>query len=189
MSAQYFVLRSEDPDIGYRARLMYARDYPLRSWMTGVRFERAPPEPIVLKLRGTDESDWTLGDLWLTPITVMSKRLYEILLSAGVNNLDSYSVELHDPEDGKIYYDFVAFNLVGKIAAADAANTQFTIDNKMSYADIDSLVVDTSKANGALMFRLAESVNAILIHDSVKNAIETAGINTLTFTEPEDWAG
>ncbi len=187
----YYILRAEDPDIGYRARLVYTRDYPLRSWMAGSRFDRQPPEPIVLKLRGTDEDNWILGDLWLTPITVMSKRLHEAFLQAGIDNLDTYSVELHDPVSGKVYKDFLAFNLIGKIAAADAAMTQFTpsVKERMVSADIDSLAVDAHKTHGALMFRLAESVNAILVHASVRKAIEAAGIDTLTFIEPEEWSG
>jgi len=191
MPIPYFVFGVEDPEEGYRARLVYTRDYPLRSWMTGNRFDREPPEPIIIKLRGTDEDDWVLGDLWLTPITVMSSRLHEVLVQAGVDNLDTYAVELHDPEDGTVYKDFVAFNLVGKIAAADAGKTQFFAGSRerMISADIDSLAVDGDKARGALMFRLAESVNAVIVHESVKNAIEGAGIDTLTFIEPEDWAG
>lgn len=190
MTDKYYVLRAEDPEIGYRARLVYNRDTPLRSWMSGARFASPPPEPIRIKLRGTDEEGWVLGDLWLTPITVMSKRLHDVLIAAGVHNLDTYAVELQDPETGKVYADYLAFNLVGVIAAADAA-TQFAseVSERKVSADIDSLVVDTGKTRGALMFRLAESVNAVLVHASVRDAIEAAGIDTLTFLEPEDWAG
>jgi hypothetical protein len=131
-----------------------------------------------------------LGDLWLTPITVMSKRLYEILVHSGVDNLDTYEVELHDPEDGTVYKDFIAFNIVGKITAAESMKTRFAPNNKerLISADIDSLSIDESKAAGLLMFRLAESVNTIILHESVKKIIEAAGINTLTFIEPEEWA-
>lgn len=190
-SPKYYVLRVEDPDEGYRAKLVYERDHPLRSWMSGARFDAPPPEPIVLKLRGTDEDDWVLGDLWLTPITVMSKRVYEALRGAGVDNLDTYAVELHDPENGQVHEDFVAFNVVGKIAAADAAKTQFApeVAERMVAAGIDSLALDEKKTRGALMFRLAEAVNAILVHDSVRQAVLAAGIDTLTFLEPEEWAG
>lgn len=185
----YYVLDVEDPDIGYRARLVYTRDYPLRSWMTGVRFDREPPEPIILKLRGTDEDDWVLGDLWLTPICVMSKRLHDVLIHAGVDNLDTYAVELHDPENDEVYKDFVAFNLIGKIAAADANKTVFANNSpKIISADIDSLSIDQTKTQNALMFRLSESVNTILVHEIIVNAIQAAGIDTLTFIEPEDWA-
>lgn len=189
--ASYYVLRVEDPEEGYRARLEYKRDYPLRSWMSGARFERQPPEPIAVRLRGTDEEGWVLGDLWLTPITVMSKRVLKAMQSAGVDNLDTYAVELLDPVSGKTHTDFVAFNVIGKIAAADATQTRFTpgVKERMVSADIDSLALDQATMRGALMFRLAESVNAIIVHDSVRQAILDAGIDTLTFLEPEEWAG
>jgi Immunity protein family (Imm11) len=191
LPSSYYVMHVEDPDVGYRARLEYKRDTPLRSWMTGAQFQKPPEEPIAIRLRGTDEEGWILGDLWLTPITVMSNRLLQALQSAGVDNLDTYAVELLDPVSGKTHKDFVAFNVVGKIAAADTAATRFspTSSDRMISADIDSLALDDTKARGALMFRLAESVNAIIVHDSVRQAVLAAGIDTLTFLEPEDWAG
>ncbi len=165
MAHSYVVLRVEDPDIGYRARLDYKRDYPLRSWMTGVRFEKQPPEPIVINLKGTEEENWLLGDLWLTPITIMSRRLYDVLLAAGVENLDSYSVELRNPVNGEVYQDFIAFNLIGKVSKAAFEKEE----------------------PREKIFRLSESVNVILIHSSIKTAIESAGIDTLSFQELEDF--
>jgi hypothetical protein len=187
----YYVLRVEDPDEGYRARLDYKRDQPLRSWMTGTPFPTPPPEPIRIGLRGTDEDRWVLGDLWLTPVTVMSTRVLEAIRSAGVDNLDTYAVELLDPISGKLYRDFVAFNVIGKLAAADLGATQFApgSQERMISADIDSLSVNADRARGALMFRLAESVNAVVVHERVRDAVLAAGIDTLTFLEPEDWAG
>jgi hypothetical protein len=163
MARSYSVLRVEDPDTGTRARLHYTRDNPLRSWMTGVAFATPPPTPLALELRGTDEEGWVLGDLWLTPITVMSQRLHEVLVRAGVDNLAVYPATLRDPETGTVHTDFVAFNLIGKRPKAEPG--------------------------GALLFRLAEAVNVIVIHDSVRRAIEEAGIDTLTFIDPEDFAG
>lgn len=190
MQTTYYVLSVEDPDVGYRARLNYTRDYPLRSWMTGKAFDKQPPLPIIVKLRGTDEDDWTLGDLWLTPITVMSKRLYETLVQAGVATMDTYPVELHDPVNGTLHENFIAFNITCKLSAADASNTTFAPENTdtLISADIDSLAIDANKASDALLFRLAESVNTIIVHESIKQAIEAAGIDTLTFIKPEDWA-
>ena len=187
----YYVLRVQDPVEGYRARLDYKRDQPLRSWMTGAPFDTPPPEPIPIGLRGTDEDDWVLGDLWLTPITVMSKRVLDAVRSAGVDNLDTFAVELVDPVAGKTYNDFVAFNVIGTIAAVDAGATQFAPDSqeRMISADIDSLGLDTSRIRSALMFRLAEAVNAIVVHERVRDAVLAAGIDTLTFLEPEEWAG
>jgi hypothetical protein len=190
MTGDYYVLQPEDPLIGHRAQLVYKPDRAFRSWMSGAAFEDTPPEPIRLELEGTDEEGWIFPDLWEVPIPVMSQRLHSALLNAGVSNLDTYAVELHDPVNEKIYTDYVAFNLVGKIAAADMDMTVFAPESpdRMISADIDSLAIDEKKARGALMFRLAESVNVVLVHDSVCDAIEDAGIETLKFYEPEDIA-
>jgi len=51
------------------------------------------------------------------------------------------------------------------------------------------LVIDEAKTRGALLFRLAESVNGIVVHETIKNAIEATGIDTLTFMPPEEWVG
>ncbi|MCP3168527.1 hypothetical protein [Myxococcus qinghaiensis] len=163
MSPPYFVLRVEDPQDGARARLHYKRDQPTRSWMTGVAFASPPPTPILLELRGTDEEGWVLGDVWLTPLCVMSHRLHAVLKQAGVDNLATYPAILRDPVTETDHTDFVAFNLVGKRPKADPA--------------------------GALLFRLEEAVNVIVIHDTLRRAIEAAGIDTLTFLAPKDFAG
>jgi hypothetical protein len=55
--------------------------------------------------------------------------------------------------------------------------------------DFNSLAIDEAAAGGALLFRLAESVNAIVVHERVRRHLEASGITTLTFIEPEDWAG
>jgi hypothetical protein len=47
--------------------------------------------------------------------------------------------------------------------------------------------IDELKIKGALMFRLAECITAIVIHDSVKRTIESAGIDTLEFVSPDKW--
>ena len=56
---------------------------------------------------------------------------------------------------------------------------------KMSF---DSLAIDEAKAKGQLMFRLAESLSTILVHESVKKALEHAQIPLIEFYEPEHFA-
>ncbi len=54
--------------------------------------------------------------------------------------------------------------------------------------DFDSVVLDEPAISDALIFRLAESVNAIIVHEKVKQHLEASGINTLTFLKPEECA-
>lgn len=58
-----------------------------------------------------------------------------------------------------------------------------------SQAEFERGCLLPAKTRGTLMFRLAEAVNAIVIHEKVKAAVQAAGIDTLTFMPPEDWVG
>jgi hypothetical protein len=180
----YHVLECFSPAGGYMARVEYKKDSLFRLWNAGKPMKTEPPLPV----RATVISDrqTMYVEYWDSPLPLMTKRLHSALLAAGVSNLDIYPVVLTDSLTGTERDDYVAFNIIGLIAAADMQVTQFVPGSeKMISADIDSLVIDENKARGALMFRLAEAVNAIIVHDSVKQAIEAAGIDTLSFLPPE----
>ena len=129
-------------------------------------------------------------ELWDAPLPLMTRRLYEALRKAGVDNVDAYTAEIVNPKSGQTW-DYVAFNIVGKIPAADLEKSKIAPSSteRGISMDFDSLSIDERAARGALLFRLAESVNAIVVHECVKRHVEQIGIDTLTFVVPEHWAG
>lgn len=190
MPSLYSILNCEDPDEGYLARLSYMPDDPRRSWILGERFSVPPPEPVRATIRGLDDDDTVMAELWKSPVPVMSRRLLGALQQAGVSNLDVYPAVLSDPSSGKDYDDFVAFNVIGKISAVDLTRSRLApgpVDQRHSMS-IDQLLLDEARIQGALMFRLAEAVSTIIVHASIKAHVEGAGFDTLTFYEPSDWA-
>lgn len=184
----YYMLECLSPASGYIAAVEHRDDDPMRSWICGERFKVPPPAPLRPRLRMRSKS--VVAELWKAPLPLMSGRLHRILLDCGVSNLDVYPAVLVDPKSGREYEDYVAFNIIGAIAAANLSESIYSApDGPMLSVDFDSLVIDTEKARGALMFRLAESVNGIVVHDSVRSAIEASEILTLTFIPPMQWAG
>jgi hypothetical protein len=100
-------------------------------------------------------------------------------------------VELIDPVAGKTYSDYKAINIIGLVAAADLSKSKYHAPSgtPLIDTDFDSLAIDESKARGLLMFRLAESVNAIVVHESVRAHIEKHNIPHIDFVEPSQWIG
>lgn len=188
----YFMIRCLSPLDSEPALLNYDPDrLPdglLRGWKSGKRFAVPPETPIIIQI---DEGEsGVLLEFYNATIALMSRRLATVLTEAGISNIDFYETEIHDLETREIHRDHLAFNVVGTIAAADLSQSQYSApDGAMISVDFDSVVIDPQKARGALLFRLAESVNGIVVHESVKNAIEVAGIDTLTFIPPEEWVG
>jgi hypothetical protein len=111
--------------------------------------------------------------------------------SAGVDNLECFNVSILDPDDGRTHSNYKAVNILGLIAAADMARSEATIHPggpPVIDVDFDSLVVDESRTHGALIFRLAESTNAILAHQRLRDHLVAKGFDDLAFYDPGEVA-
>jgi hypothetical protein len=184
----YYILQPrepEDPEAPEIASFSYDRDIQDRSWFRGLCFHNPPHEPVQVTTQGGE-----LPDLSEVPLPLVSKRLADALKSAGVSNIDYYTAEIRNETTDENFCTYFAFNLVGLVAAADLSASNYDApEGPLISVDFESLVIDEEKVRGVLMFRLAECVTAIVVHESVKRAIEAAGIDTLDFVPPEEWVG
>ena len=160
---------------------------PLDRWFSGHKFKNPPKEPVVVTIQKGEEH----GDLlpYLDAVNVMSNAFYKALCDAGVDNLDVYDAVLRS-EDGTVEYKgFKAYNILGLVRAADLKKTVFNgpPGTRLIDASIDSLAIDPDKAMGILMFRLAENVSAVIVHERVKRFIEPMNFPYVQFTEPRNW--
>lgn len=162
------------------------------SWGSGEAFEAEEiagiPDPIPMNVRFYRGYKGLPTEFSDTGVSVMSRRLSQALLEAGVDNLDCYPVLLTNPET-QHSYDYVAYNIIGKIAAADMEKSDYTTYDGKLFADVGfrRLVLDEAKAQGVLMFRLAEKLSTILVHEHVRKHVLDQGIDTLKFIKPEDY--
>jgi len=156
------------------------------SWLWGQPFKEPPETPIIVEIvRGYERAD--LLPYFGTP-PVMSDSFHQTLVKAGVDNLEVYDAVLESEDETVRHAGFKAFNVIGLVKAADLAKTVFSPDNESRLLDasLDSLAIDADKARGLLMFRLAEYAGAVVVHESVRRAIEAANFPHIVFREPED---
>jgi hypothetical protein len=119
---------------------------------------------------------------------LFSDTLIEALQACGVDNLELYNVALTDPDNGQVYTNYKAVNIIGLISAADMEKSNATVNPNgppLLDVDFDGLVIDPKKARGHLFFRLAESTNAIIVHERVKDCLLSKGFTDLAFYETE----
>lgn len=170
---------------------------PKKKWMDGNKLDFEIGEPIIYDLED-DEDEYdevpnieALGDH--LPIPFICTDLHEALLAAGVDNLQVFDAVIRDLKRGIEHKNYKAFNVVGKVAAADmeASARMGVSDNSMISADFDALVIDKNKAGKGdlLLFRLAENYSAIVVHDKIKKAVEESGIPGIFFYASGEWSG
>ena len=119
------------------------------------------------------------------------RDLVAALQKCGVDNFNVYETNIEDTKSGSICKDYLAINIIGLIKAADMEKSKAVIHSEdgLVDTDFDSVELDGSAIRGCKIFRLAESINALVIHREVKDYLESKGGFGLTFTPPEKWIG
>lgn len=187
----YFVLRRSYAK--HPARLV--KDWPFIkgvSWIRGARFEREIPNPLTFSLeplrpnvadQGPEMPEWLQG----CQVPLFRDDLVDALRKGGADNLDTYDALVRDPDSGAAHRNYKAVNIVGVVAAADMGRSEATVNpgGPVVDVDFDRLVIDGAKARDALMFRLAESTAAILVHERLRDHLTASGFTSLDFIEPE----
>lgn len=187
MDTEYFVIEC----MGVPPIRPIKRGPDLReNWRTGAQLTGAVPQPLTYTLNASYAGE-PKAMYSSQAIPVMRDDVVAALDGCGVDNIQYFDAVLHDPSTGHNYENYKAYNIVGLISSADmqASKLMGTSDSKLLDADFDSLVIDPSKARGALLFRLAENVSAIVVHDKVKRAIVASGIPGFLFYGPGEWSG
>ncbi len=167
----------EEPDLG---------ETP---WMHGSIVD-PPKEKLVYTVDSDREGN--LKAMYSSPeYPIMRDDLIAALEAAGVDNLQLFDAVVRDPRTGQEYTNYKAFNIVGVVSAADMESSVLmgTSDTTMIDVDFDSLAIDEEKIRPLKLFRLAESVNAIIVSDDVRLEIERQGILGMVFYNPSDWSG
>jgi hypothetical protein len=159
------------------------------SWLLGAHFTHAPAEPI--RLEWNPDTDGTKKHLYGATVPLMHKQLLRAVQLLGIDNLDCYSVEIADSVTGEVDRDYVAFNLLGAVQAADLSQSKYADPSGLRRIDMDfdSLSISPAAARGALMFRLAECVSGLVVHECIKRGLEAKGGFGLSFVPPDEWIG
>jgi hypothetical protein len=161
--------------------------------MSGQRWAIPVPEPLVFEIWEEDEGEGEMLPMFKTHFLLMTDKLVNVLNESGVDNLDCYDAVIRQTRIGREYRNYRAVNIVGLVRAADMAKSE-SIDLGLGTGGLVSnffrrLELDESTIGGALLFRLAEKISAIVVHESVKHHLLAKGFDRLSFVEPSKYRG
>jgi hypothetical protein len=184
----YYILSAKDlRDTESIARIGTGPDIEDVDWYEGVRFTTPIPQPLRFTLDPSVEGSVPFFLDWTIPL--MHGELIAGLKEAGVDNLDLYDAIVLDEETGEEFTDFKAVNVIGAIAAADLGASKYSTEEGTTLVSMqfDSLVIDEKKTGSVLLFRLAECVSAIVVHEKIRKVLKARDV-LVGFIEPKDFA-
>jgi hypothetical protein len=164
-------------------------------WRVGATITVPVPDPIETDLKpfnpqSADHSP-NMPALLAGNCPVWRDDLVEAMRSFGVTNLQLFNTAVRDPDNGKVYTNYKSVNILGLMAAADMGKSQATVHPggpALLDVDFDKLVVDESKTHDALIFRLAESTGAILVHERLRDFLVGKNFDDVVFHDPKEVA-
>jgi len=109
-------------------------------------------------------------------IPIWSKRLIELFKSTGVDNLQCFDATLKSEDGNYIWNDYFAVNVLGQAAVADLSHSDYVkiceSPSGLPFLGFQKLVLDKSKINDQLLFRLAENPIELLAHEQLITALQ-----------------
>lgn len=114
---------------------------------------------------------------------VHSQKLIDALRRAGVDNIDYYPCRIVNDVTGEVFQTHQAANILDVIYCLDWESSELEIDdeepNEIWY--INNLKLIEERLGDAPMFRLGERRSIIVVHETVKKAVEAAGATGVVF--------
>jgi hypothetical protein len=145
------------------------------NFISGRRFPPDFPAPVTFDI-DTDEEGRRLPTLFTVPVFLARREFLALLNDAGVDNVDAYPAVIRDPDTGRLIRDYLALNVVGLVASADLAASEYA-ELGPGLLAIDRVVLDPKRTPDALMYRLAEDPLQIIVADSIAERVRAAGFD------------
>lgn len=155
---------------------------PGDAWMLGRKFKAAVSSPVEITAK-EDFDSGTLLTLYSTP-TIMRNDLYEAIVSAGVDNIDVWDAVIRKADGTLLSDQYKAYNIIGLRSVGPKTVYMPENPSRMVDASIESLEIREEEAQGLSIFRVAQSIGIIVVHEKVKTAIEARNIPNIIFIDP-----
>lgn len=158
-------------------------------WMSGEQVEQPSG---VIEYSTDRRYPGNLKALISLSIPLMRKDLLAVIFDSGADNLEVFDAIINDGANNALRKDYKAFNILGKVSGADMSQSSLMHQDTITGVDhdFDRLFLDEEKIPSNLkIFRLAESVNAIVVHRKIKESIEMKRIEGIVFFASGEWSG
>lgn len=165
-----------DDDDDYYEDSGHIMEYPQMpsniSFNSGARIASVLKTPLKFRM----DPEWGSDPMLImgVEIPLFHKDFVMELNKLGVDNIDTYDAEIENPYTNSVLKEYYAVNIIGIVAAADLSKSKFRSFSNPPAIDtvFTDLKIDESKVKGLLMFRMAESVTDIVVHEKVKKGLE-----------------
>lgn len=137
--------------------------------------------------KAEDPGEYSPCDIHGPSRTLMfSKQFIEILAALGVDNIQYLDADVtYEPTGEKVLYKVA--NVVGILSGLDLEQSNIILSTQGNVLSINTMRFDESKLDGHKIFRLQEDIMLLVVHRSIKEAVENAGLTGFMFLTDDEY--
>ncbi len=186
---EYYIIESENND-----------NYPLFSWdqLSGDFGMGQPVEfkqPVKFRLGDPLSPNFEWVDYHVAPEPIVSKRIVDVLSPMDIYGIQLVPAKVRNPKDKSPFAevkDYWFMHVWNQIACLDKENSELELYDDGAIFGIDKLVLDEKtlslfELKKRLIFELAEKSPVLLVHQTIKDAIESVNPKGCRFFKATEW--
>lgn len=183
----YFIMLADPPAAGPTATVKKGPEIQVNN---GVCLEDVQGTyEIVLSVdrSATDASEYPPLDIHgPTRPLLFSQRFVDVLDSLGVDNIQYFDADVvYEPTGETLPYNVA--NVVGVVSGLNLEQSDVIVSPKGNVLNIEAMCLDEQKLEGHKVCRLEERVMHIVVHKSVKEAVEAADLTGFLFVSDDEY--
>lgn len=146
-------------------------DLDFSNWLGTEPWQKPVPNP----MRAVVETPGILRSYYSNPFPLITESLLTVMRKAGADNVIDYPALIIDPHSGKEYTNYRVLKITKAIAAVDEqASEGEALDDEGEMMFYDEIVVDESKVQGDMVFRLDENLGYLVMAEPIMQALHDA---------------
>ena len=117
---------------------------------------------------------------------LFSQNFIEVLEQLKVSNIQYFDAAVtYEPTGAKVFYKVA--NVIGLVEGLDREKSDLILTPKGNVLEIERMCLAEERLVGQKIFRLQEDSMLVIVHKSIKEAVEQAGLKGFMFVTDEEY--
>ncbi len=187
MDKNYFIMLVDTPWAGPTANLKSGPDFFVNDGLFIKESTQLYEFNLEVDSGADDVNNFPPCDIYgPTKHLLFSSKLIEILSEQNVDNIQYFdSKVIYSPTQTAVEYNVA--NIIGVISGLNMEKSELMLSPMGNVMFIDKMVFDEEKMKEHKVFRLKEKPTLLIVHKSIKEAIETASLKGIMFVSDDEY--
>ena len=184
---EFYIMLADPPWAGPTAKIITGPDIMVNDGVFIGGVQKSYDIKLVVDKQAKDPSEFPACDIHGPSRTLLfSQRFINALNSLGVDNIQYFDADVvYAPTGEKLAYKVA--NIIGIVSGLDMARSDVTMNNQGNVLGIEEMALDEEKLKNHKICRLQEDIMLIVVHRSIKDAVEEAGMTGFMFVADDEY--